>query len=504
MSKTLIGIILIAIGISIYFNFAVDPTTPAIWQTKFPYNISSEPIGASGNYVFWGGNLFNKIYKLFVINAQGSKIAESINLPSSPFNPIVIDDFVIAADHNRMLRAFSLPDLKVAWEAAANDPFENGPVKNGKTVLQASGQSIFCFDVHTGKQLWDITELDTLKNFAADKVILTIHGYSDLKKPSWKCSAYDTEEGAPLWNLDEQVSSIAPIFVKNAAILTTINGEGLVLNQLTGQIMYKTKAQGLTQVMGFDNSAVFVTNDFKNMIYLSLLTGKSWTTTIKKDVIGAAQVGSRFMLADKTKVRCFDAESGLLAWEKELGDVYAAAAHRNGLFVVYKKRFTAKETYAACIGPDTSNNLWLTVGKSIFRKPYPLSEGDLLVSNDGSIRLMPKPVFHNTTTVSMPDINMPDPSQKVNQAFEKQSESTEVQALEKEPEEDLNPEELPDRIQQGGHIPTKEEKKTQIEREIKQSINKNIGINKNNNKIQTQKEAIPKDLAPVSDQDAGW
>lgn len=500
MSKTILAIILIVFGIGIYFQYAVDATTPAIWQTKFEANISSDPIAASGNYVFWGGNLFDKVYKLFVINSQGQKIAESVNLPSSPFNPIVVDNYVIAADHARMLRAYSLPDLKVVWEAAGNDAFENGPVKNGKTVLQASGQSIFCFDVNTGKQLWDITELDTLKNFAADKVILTIHGYKDLKVPTWKCSAYDTEEGLSLWKLDEPVSSISPIFVKNAAVLTTKDGEGLVLNQLTGEIMYKTKGKGLIQVVGLDNAVIFVTNDFKNMVYLSLLTGKSWSTTIKKDVIGAAQIGSRVMIVDKTKVRCFDSESGLLAWEKELGDVYAASGHRNGLFVVYKKRFTAKETYAICLGPATNKELWKASAKSMFRKPYPLSEGDLLVNNNGIIRLMPKPVFHNTTTVSMPEINMPDPSAKVNQAFEKQQ-TKQTQTMEQEPQENLNPEELPDKIQQGAHIPTKEEKKKQIENEIKQDINKNIGVKKN---TKTKTEAIPKDLAPVSDQDAGW
>ena len=134
------------------------------------------------------------------------------------------------------------------------------------------------------------------------------------------------------------------------------------------------------------------------------------------------------------------------------------------------------------------------------RKPYPLGEGDLLVNNNGIIRLMPKPVFHNTTTVSMPEINMPDPSAKVNQAFEKQQ-AEQTQTMEQEPREDLNAEELPDKIQQGAHIPTKEEKQKQIENEIKQDINKNIGVKKN---IKTKTEAIPKDLAPVSDQEAGW
>ena len=175
---------------------------------------------------------------------------------------------------------------------------------------------------------------------------------------------------------------------------------------------------------------------------------------MKKDFVGAVQIGSQLIVADKVSLRCFDINSGVVAWQKDLGDIYGCFAHRNGFFVTFKEDFAARKTFGACLGADSSNNLWLAKGTSIFRKPYPLAEGDLLLNYDGTIRLMPKPVFKTTsTTVSMP--SMPDPTQKVNQAFEK-----------------ITPQ--------------------------KASDTKQIKNNNNTN------QAIPSVVPTVSDEDAGW
>ena len=147
MSKRLIGIIIVIVCILAYHLLASDFETQSIWQSAIEEKILSDPLAASGNYVFWGGNKGKNLYKLYCINSQGQKVAESQNLPNLPFDPIVIGNNVIMADHARMLRAFSLHDFKVAWEIGANTPFEFPPVKCGKNnVIQGSGNSIFCFD----------------------------------------------------------------------------------------------------------------------------------------------------------------------------------------------------------------------------------------------------------------------------------------------------------------------------------------------------------------------
>ena len=474
MSKRLIGIILIIVCTVAYYFLASEPATSAIWEAAFEDKILSDPIPVSGNYVFWGGNKGKNIYKLYLINSKGQKIAESQNLPHLPFDPIVVGDKIIMADHGRMVRAFSSNDLKVLWEVASNDPFELAPTKcdvpslvedNGilvkkafPSVLQMSGKSIFCFNSKTGTQEWDVSVIDGMKNYASDKVLVAIHGYKDIKNPVWRCSGHDLEDGTELWNLEETVSKETPIFVKNTCVLTSSDGKAIVVDQMTGKVLFKSDAEGYIAVKALDEGVVLANQSYTNFAYLSLLTGKSWTSTLKKDFVGAVQVGSRLLLADKVSLRCFDIDSGVLAWQKDLGDVYGLYPHRNGVFVTYKEDFSSRTTYGACLGADSGNNLWLAKGISIFKKPCATSEGDLLLNYDGSIRLMPKPVFKTLSNAPTPTVNMPDPTEKVNKVFEAKTASN------------------------TNSLPKKEDKK-----EDKKS-----------------NQAIPTELPPVSDEDAGW
>lgn len=420
MYKSFIAIILVVValtGFSLFF--AEDSVSAAIWKKQLNTEVYSEPLAALDNYVFWGGDRLKKVYKIFAINSKAEIVAQSPVLPSSPFDPIVVGNNVIAADHARVIRGFSLPTLEVAWEVGANSLFEKAPIKCGKNVLQGSGQSIFCLDAATGKQLWDITELEPIKNYGADQVIISIHGYKDVANPSWKCTAYETEEGSEIWQLGEPVSGAAPVFVKDNCILTTKEGEGIIVNQFTGEILYRTGTKGISQVISLDESAIFVSSNSKEIAFFSFATGKPWTTTITKNVTGAIQIGSRVVIADKISIRCFDLYTGNTFWEKKLGDIYYACPHRNGVFVVYKESFVNRETYGACIDAELGTILWIAKGNSIFRKPYPLSEGDLLLSNNGMAQLMPKPTFNSYSNVIMPPVEMPDPEVQIKKAFEK-------------------------------------------------------------------------------------
>ena len=435
MSKRLIGIILVVVCILAYHLLASDFETTAIWQSYFEEKVLSEPFAVSGNYVYLGGNKAKNYYKLFLINSKGQKVAESVQLPNTPIlEPIVAGNNIILADQGRMVRSFSGTDLQVSWEAASNNPFELPPLKcevvdlvqedNNVSkkpipcVLQMTGKSIFCFDAKSGKQLWDVTVLDDMKNYACDKVLVAIHGYRDIANPVWKCSGYALEDGLDLWKLEENVSKETPLFVKNTCVLTTSEGEAIVVNQQSGEILYRSGAKGYIAIKALDEGVLLANQAYTNFVYLSLLTGKSWTSSLKKDFVGAVQIGSRLVIADKVSLRCFELETGMLVWQRDLGDIYGCFPHRNGVFVTYKEDFAARTTYAICVSADSSESLWVAKGSSLFRKPYPLAEGDLLLNYDGTIRLMPKPAFKTTTTnVSMP--SMPDPTQKVNQAFEK-------------------------------------------------------------------------------------
>ncbi len=479
MSKRLIGIILVVICIIAYHLLANDFETAVIWKTSFEDKILSDPVAVSGNYVFLGGNKSKNYYKLFLINSQGQKIAESLQLPNTPIlDPIVVDNNVIVADHGKMVRAFSGKDLKVSWEAASNNPFELPPSKCEvpdivqentsiakkmiPSIIQMSGKSLFCFESKTGKPQFDVTLLDDMKTYATDKVLVAIHGYRDIAKPLWKCSAYSLEDGYDLWKLEEAVSPETPLFVKNTCILSTSDDEAIAVDQMTGKILLRIEAKGYIAVKALDKGVILANRSYTNFAYWSLQTGKSWTSNLKKDFVGAVQIGSRLLIADKVSLRCFELDSGIVVWQKDLGDIYGLFPHRNGIFVTYKEEFAARTTYGACMGADSSENLWLAKGSSIFRRPCPTSEGDLLINYDGTIRMLPKPVFktvYNTTNI---DIKMLDPVDKVNKAFEaKTASNTDSLLLKKE----------------------------------------NIQNQKEN---KTKNQAIPSEFKPVSDEEAGW
>ncbi len=400
MSKRLLGIIILIISTIAYYFLTTEFETTALCQTILENKILSDPKIAAGNYFILAGNKAKNLYKFNLIDSKGQILSESQNLPHTPFEPIVIGNNIIAADRGKVLRGFSLPDFKVLWERGSNTPFELGPLPCGESnVIQASDKSIYCFDSKTGKQLWDITLTDGIKNYACDKVIINIHGYKDIEKPIWKCSAYDLEYGDKIWELEEPVSKDTPIFVKDTCILTTASGEAIVVNQLSGNILFRSETKDYTVIKALDEGVLLANKSYTTFAYLSLITGKSWTSSIKKDFVGAVQIGSRLIFADKISLRCFNLDTGVLIWQKDLGDIYDCSPHREGFFVTYKDDFTSRTTYGACLGADSTNSLWLAKGSSIFRKPCPLADGDLVLNYDGTIRVMPKPVF-NTSSIS--------------------------------------------------------------------------------------------------------
>lgn len=422
-------IVLIIFCIIAYYILNTEIETPAVWQSHLNNKVLSDYKSVDGNYLFLVGNKAKNFYKFNLFDQKGQLIAESVNLPNTPFEPFVLGKNIIIADHGRVLRGFSLPDLKVKWEIGSKVLFELPPLPCGDTsVIQASGDNIFCLDSKSGEQIWGMTERGNIKSYGCDKAIVSIYGYKDLKNPVWSCSAYDLD-GDRLWDLEEKVIPNTPVFVKNTCILTTATSTGkigeplewgdiIVVDQISGEILFRSGAKGYIALKGFDEGVLLANQSYNTFVYLSLLTGKSWSSSLKNDFMGAVQINSRLIVADKKTLRCFEIETGILKWEKNLGDIYGAFPHRNGVFVTYKSSFTSRETYGICLGADSSDNIWLAKGKSIFRTPCPLPDGDLLLNYDGSIRLMPKPSFKSFSDAVMPTNAVVDPTERVNKVFD--------------------------------------------------------------------------------------
>lgn len=468
MPKFIVGLLIIIIGVSAFQFYTSVTETPPIWKTTIEDKIYSESQIVNGNVVFLAGNKSRNLYKLYELDRDGKQVCIPKQLPNFPYDPLIVGKTMVVADKARMVRGFGLPGLNIEWEVGSNDPLPMGPKKCGKdNFIQASGKSaVYCFEAKSGKQLWDIQLYDDFRNYACDKVIIIIHGYPDQTSPMYKCTAYDLEEGMEIWTLKEvYVSAYNPVFVKNFVVLSTPEGEVLLVDQLSGEIKFRNGKNGFIPTKGFEDGCLMVSKDYSTAAYLSLQTGNSWTVPLTKELIGAAQIGSRVMIADKENLICYDADLGETIWKSKLGDIYEAYEYRNGIFVSYKDYFTARETYGAYIEANSSKNVWTAIARGTFKRPCPTNIGDFLICQDGSVRMMPKPKTTSSSNMSLPVVTMPDPmakdpTEKINKAFNEKAAKA-------------------------------------------ASPTAGIQVQKQETKKQADNE-IPKELAPVSDEDAGW
>ena len=448
MSSRLLGIILIIISVLAFHLLGSQPETKALWYRDIADKIYSDPVSVGDRIVFVAGDKGKREYKLYEIDSNGNTKAQSVNLPSLPFMPLGFDSIVVVGDHNRMLRGFSVPGLQLAWESGTAEPFNIPPIKTGENLLvQSEARVLFCLASKDGQPVWDHTFTETLVNYGLGKVIVCLHGYEDLKSPSWKATALDPESGEVLWTINQPLGADTPLFVQNICILTSNEGEILVVDQFSGNILYKHPVKGLKPTQILDEHLIMLATGGSRLICLSLMDGKSWTTTMQSTLTGVAKYGGRLLIADKKNLRCLEIDNGAIAWMRSLEDVYNAFSFKNGIFITHKDSFLSRTTYGSYIETGSPNSRWVAHDKSNFLKPLVTGDGELLLAYNGSIRLLPKVSSEQApTTLILPGQKAPGET-----SFWKDKTATEPSALpiprpavatsSTEPENDIDEEE---------------------------------------------------------------
>lgn len=417
MSKKMFGVILVICGILAFHLLGSEPETRAIWSAQIDEKIYSDPVSLANRYVFLGGNKGRREYFLYEIDSLGQQTARSVKLPVLGYQPIVCGNIAVVADKSNMIRGFNVPGLGIAWEAGLEQQIMIEPARvSEKNIVLASGKSaMFCLDGETGQPIWDYQFSKPLINFAADQVVISISGYTDLKVPAWQMSGHDPETGEILWSSEENVSSDKPLFVQDLVITTSESGQLLVLDQNSGQLLFKHQADGLKAVQVLGDRVIMLAAGGSRIVCFSLMNGDSWTTTLNSGFTGAARNGNRLILATKKTLRCVEAANGGLFWTRELGDVYNAFPFRNGIFLTHKDSFFDRSTYGSYISTKAANSVWTAYGRSIFLKPLVTTKGDLVVSYNGLVKMLPAPPSESSSDLVMP--NMPDPEQKIRQSL---------------------------------------------------------------------------------------
>jgi outer membrane protein assembly factor BamB len=410
MPKRLIGIILIFTGIVAFHLFGTQPETRAVWQNSIDAKVYSEPVAVGDNFVFLAGDKGNREYRFVQINSQGKITAESVKFSVLPYPPLAFDGIIVAGDHAKMVRGFSVPGLNLEWETGTISLFSTGPIKAGadRLLVQSDRNLLFCLESKTGKPVWDKTFTESLVNYNADKIVVCIHGHADLKNPVWKASGLDPADGQVLWTLEQRVSNERPLFVQGICILSTPEGQIMMVDQQTGQVLYQHPVDGLKAVEILDDILLMLASGGSRLVCMSLMNGSSWTTTTQSGFTGAAKYGSRLLVADKKHLRCLDAATGALLWNRNLEDVYNAFPFRNGIYLTHKDSFFARETFGSYIETGSPESLWLAYDRSIFLKPLATGYGDLLVAYSGNFRMMPKVKSASVDTPAF------DPTENIN------------------------------------------------------------------------------------------
>jgi len=399
MSSRLLGIILIVISILAFHLLGSQPETQALWQRNISDKIYSDPVAVGNRFVFIAGDKGKREYKLYEIDENGNTTAQSVQLPNLPYEPLGYENMVVIGDYGRMLRGFSVPGLQIAWESGTVEPFRIPPIKSGDNIIvQSTADSLFCLDSKTGQPVWDHTFTDTLVNYGVGKTIVCLHGYADLKNPSWKATALDPESGEVLWTSTSPLSADTPLFAQNICVLASNEGEMLIIDQFSGNLLYKHPIKGLKALQILNEHLLMLAAGGSRLICISLMDGKSWTTTMQSNLTGVARYGSRLLIADKKNVRCLNIDDGSAFWTRNLEDVYNAVPYRNGIFVTHKDSFFSRTTYGSYIETDKSESRWVSHGSSNFMKPLLTGAGELLLAYNGNIRMIPRTISGDTPT----------------------------------------------------------------------------------------------------------
>ena len=403
------------ISITAFHLLGTQPETMPVWYGSISQKVFSDPVAAADRYVFLGGDKGKHVFQLYEIDNSGRLTAESVKMSYLPYPPLVDGNMVILADSAKMIRGFSVPGLKIAWEAGAIDSFKVPPVKvgNGRVIVQSTANALFCLDTQTGQPVWEKSFTDSIVNYSAGRVIICIHGLNDQKNTRWKVSALNPEDGALLWSTEANMSQDTPLFVQNVCVLASFDGEIMILDQETGTVLYRNQAKGLKAAQILDETLIMMASGGSRIVCMSLMTGNSWSTTMQAGFTGAAKYGDRLLLLDKKNLRCVDVNSGAQAWRRELDEVYNAFPHRRGIFVTHKDSFFSRKTFGSYIETGSSLSLWSVSGRSLFMRPLVTDNGDLLVAYDGTYSLIAKPTTPLAAALNASDTNgIDDPTSK--------------------------------------------------------------------------------------------
>lgn len=389
--KTALITILVAIFLFFLYSLGSLPETEAIWEIQLANRGFNKPVEHDGRFYITSGDRAAREYYIKELDGQGKILSRSIPMPFEPYQPVAFDEVLVVAERGLVIRGFSIPGLELLWETGSMEPIRIPPINIGRNsfTAQSTKNTLFRINAATGESMWTAFFSDSIINYDFSNLIVCLHGYKELSRPAWKLSGVHSGHGDILWTYDGRVNPDRPLVKGGIVVTTTEDGQLIVLNEDDGQKLYKHPSRQLTAQALLDEHVILIDSEKNEALCLSLNTGDAWIIPLQGAYITAVGYKNVIIIVDKVSVRAINSSDGSVVWERRLEDVYNAFAFRSGIFVTYKDSFFDVQTYGVYIDALTGENIWVAYDTSSFREPLATSQGDLLITMSGRVRMMP-------------------------------------------------------------------------------------------------------------------
>lgn len=385
MSPRSFSLLLLVCSILAYVLYSSEPPTSEIWRTKAGGEITTQPAEVGSRSVF-----LIRQQQLAAIDSDGT-ITGPVQLDTQARHPLVgIASGVLVSDRDGGYMFYS-PDLTRLWTRGTLTPSDLQPVAlpGNRLVVAGAPDVLFGLAGTTGEALWESHFEGRVTHVVPGETIAVVYGYDDLKKPSWKICAIDPEDGSVIWKHPDPVSDDMPVVYSDYFIFCDKDGRPIAVSQQTGKVAYRHDSDGYRIAGITGNSLLLLAAGGTRMDYCDLPTGTSWSVTLPSPFLGALAVDGALLFADGRSIRCIEARTGVIRWQRDLGKTFDWFVHGNALGITYKDNFLARHTRATLFTPDRAHTVWTAMDSGRFYKPMSSTRGDLLVCRSGNIRLMP-------------------------------------------------------------------------------------------------------------------
>lgn len=243
--------------------------------------------------------------------------------------PVVYEDLIFVASSRKKLVAFDFQGKKKLESRIEFRPVSTPAISYGRIYVGGDDGKFHCLEIATGRQIWDLDlkSLDFSRPAVTEQMVIFQTG-------SDRVVALDAISGDWKWEYqhlrgdDLAVRGLCPPLVRDNVVYVGLSGGSVVaLDEITGRLIWKTRAAIGEQFMdvdaplGLDETSVYAVSVGGEVSALSRRTGRVFWNysaggmagmTLSEDMI--------FIGTDDARLMAIDKITGRPVWTTDLVD----------------------------------------------------------------------------------------------------------------------------------------------------------------------------------------